>query len=388
MKKNAFTLLKSAETSWWYKGRSRAVLAVLRNDGTTKKDTALDYGAGFGGMMETLQHFAKDVDAYEPEDDTHDTLRTRGYRNLFKEEEDVYRHAYDYIGVFDVLEHIEHDTVFLSKISHSLHGEGKILITVPAFQMLWSKHDVEHHHYRRYTKKSLRSALEAGGYIVNYMTYWNVALFIPAAVMRFFGWSGKEGLTPPLWINKILIFIVSVEALVLRYVPLPFGLSIIAIAQKKEALQKPSRVKQRVKFLSRYGLSGFAGGLTQTLFLYIWISVFNFRETYALGLGIGFILALLVSFTLQKYWTFRDKAVHRTLNQLMFYSTVAVSGFLLNVGLFVMAKSVFDHLSIEFFEWWYIFVQIGIVGVVSLFNFSMNFLFTFRHARRERLWNR
>lgn len=146
--------------------------------------------------------------------------------------------------------------------------------------------------------------------------------------------------------------------------------------------------RARILFLFRYGISGVVGGAIQTLFLFFWVSVLGLERTYLFGLGLGFVLALAVNFVLQKYWAFRDNERNRTSRQLLSYTVVALSGLALNALLLAGAKGVFELYSFDFFSGWYLLAQIAIVGIVAIFNFSMNFLFTFRRARQERLWER
>lgn len=146
--------------------------------------------------------------------------------------------------------------------------------------------------------------------------------------------------------------------------------------------------RDRFLFLARVGASGFVGGAIQVLFLFIWVTVLGLESTYLFGLIIGFIVALIAAFTLQKYWAFRDFEPSRTSHQLLSYSAVAVSGLALNTALLSGAKILFDWFSLDFFHGWYLIVQIGITSVVSAFNFSLNFFFTFRHSRQGRLWKR
>jgi len=140
-------------------------------------------------------------------------------------------------------------------------------------------------------------------------------------------------------------------------------------------------------FLVRYGISGLTGGAIQVISLYIWITLLGFESTYLLGLGLGFVIALIVAFILQKYWAFRDTVSSRAPHQLFSYSVVAVLGLVLNTVLLSGAKGVIEWSSLDFFHGWYLIAQAVIVCIVSVFNFSMNFLFTFRHARKERSWN-
>jgi putative flippase GtrA len=144
--------------------------------------------------------------------------------------------------------------------------------------------------------------------------------------------------------------------------------------------------KPRAFFLIRYGLSGLAGGLTQTVVLYVWVTVLGFTDTYLWGLVLGFMAALALSFMLQKFWAFRDRESKRSPQQFFSYTAVALSGLALNALLLALAKDLFDASGVDFFGGWYVFVQLVIVGIVSLFNFCMNFLFTFRHARRNGSW--
>lgn len=143
---------------------------------------------------------------------------------------------------------------------------------------------------------------------------------------------------------------------------------------------------KKVRLLVRYLVSGGTGIVIQTVSLFIWVSLLKFEQIYLVGVVCGFVLALTTLFILQKYWVFRDSALHRTPHQLLSYTAVALLGLALNALLLTLAKHVFELFSLDFFHGWYIVVQIGVAGIVSLFNFSMNFIFTFRHARQERLW--
>jgi putative flippase GtrA len=146
--------------------------------------------------------------------------------------------------------------------------------------------------------------------------------------------------------------------------------------------------KNRILLLMRYGASGIFGIIISIFVLFVWVTLLGWEETYLLGVGTGFILALAVTFILQKYWAFRDSESSRTPQQLLSYSIVAVLGLVLNTGLLAGAKKIFESLPLDFFDGWYLIAQIGIVILISIFNFCMNFLFTFRHAREERLWDR
>ena len=60
----------------------------------------------------------------------------------------------------DVIEHIDDDRAALASIAARLKPGGKLLMTVPAHQWMWSAHDVANHHQRRYSKRGLRQLIE------------------------------------------------------------------------------------------------------------------------------------------------------------------------------------------------------------------------------------
>jgi putative flippase GtrA len=142
----------------------------------------------------------------------------------------------------------------------------------------------------------------------------------------------------------------------------------------------------RFLFLARYIVSGIISALIPIAFLYIWVSVLGLESLYLLGVVLGFLIALAVAFLLQKFWAFRDREAKGASLQLLSYSAVAVSGLALNALLLIAAKAALEWLGLDFFSGWYLLAQAASIAVVAAVNFTLNFLFTFRRARRERLW--
>jgi hypothetical protein len=109
---------------------------------------------------------------------------------------------------------------------------------------MWSAHDDTHHHFRRYTPSLLRKNLESAGFIVDYLSYWNMTLFIPAAIMRFLGRGGESALDMPRVIDTLFHMIIRAESSVMRAVPLPWGISLVAVARKKNSEKDRSDHRQ------------------------------------------------------------------------------------------------------------------------------------------------
>ncbi|MEK7106930.1 MAG: class I SAM-dependent methyltransferase [Patescibacteria group bacterium] len=233
MDRTAFGLLRDMEKSWWYRGRVAVADSALRLVRMEKVTDILDFGAGFGGMHDELKRFGQNVYAFEPDAEAREAARGRGYAGVFSALGEAMGRKYDLIGLFDVVEHIEYDLDFLMLAHETLKDGGKLAITVPAFQFLWSIHDVNHHHFRRYTKASVRAVLNDAGFEVEYASYWNMLLFIPAALMRLLGRSGESALAMPRLLDAIFFAVVKIESLLMQSVALPFGTGLVVIARKK-----------------------------------------------------------------------------------------------------------------------------------------------------------
>ncbi len=80
--------------------------------------------------------------------------------------------------LMDVLEHVQDDVSFLENVKSKMRAGGRVLITVPAYQHLFSEHDVFLKHYRRYNRKTLAKALSSAGYTIEKMHYFYSSLYI------------------------------------------------------------------------------------------------------------------------------------------------------------------------------------------------------------------
>ena len=147
------------------------------------------------------------------------------------------RNSFDLIAALDVLEHVEDDTAALRALGEWLSERGVLLTTVPAFQWLWSEHDVLSHHLRRYTRERLTTLLRDAGLNVLYSGYFNSLLF-PLAVAniklgKLVSRDAYRGLQiPARGVNRTLEWIFRVESRLVPRIRLPFGLSIVACASR------------------------------------------------------------------------------------------------------------------------------------------------------------
>jgi len=121
----------------------------------------------------------------------------------------------------------------LRSIAAKLAPGGKILVTVPAYQWMWSAHDRAHHHKLRYSKKALRRDAEAAGLEVDRIGFFNSLLFPIAAAVRILGKltgkSSSDDKLPPRPLNAVFEKIFGLERHLVGRVPMPAGVSIFAL---------------------------------------------------------------------------------------------------------------------------------------------------------------
>lgn len=229
-------------THWWYRAR-REILSdyLMRYGNLPAQARILEIGCGTGHNLPMLAQFGQ-VDAIEIDD----IARAKASERLGKpvgtsplpELSGVEPGSYDLVAVLDVVEHVDDDVAALKAMAGALKPGGKILITVPAHQWMWSAHDVVNHHKRRYSKATLTSALEAAGLEWKKLGYFNSLLFPAAIAARFVGkLTGKDDSddSPPAKpLNAVFEKIFAIERHLVGRMPMPPGLSLILLAEPKK----------------------------------------------------------------------------------------------------------------------------------------------------------
>ena len=225
------------ERHWWYRAR-RDVLGELIRRRISLPDDArlLEVGCGTGHNFQMLRPFGR-LDALEVDDEARAIASRRlGHAVMdapLPELVGVPTAAYDLIAMLDVLEHIEDDRAALKGLAARLRPNGRLLITVPAHPWMWSAHDEVNHHKRRYTRRTLRAAVEAAGLRLEMLSWFNSLLFPLAAAARVAGRiTGKQDsddTLPPAPLNRLFEAVFGLERYAIGRVPLPPGVSLAAI---------------------------------------------------------------------------------------------------------------------------------------------------------------
>ena len=239
-------MLEVDEHHWWYRGRRRIIAAELAQLSIPHDPVILDAGCGSGRTMVELTEIGE-VHGVELDPEAADVARGRSAGEIVVgrlEQLPFDESTFDLITCLDVIEHTPDDRTTLVELRRVCRPGGWLLLTVPAYQALWSTHDVANHHYRRYNRRSLRAAAAEAGWSVERMTSFNSLLLGPAAAVRLaqrrrLG-RPDESYTPelklgPTWLNGALEQPLRAEARWLtRGHTLPAGLSLLAVLQNRE----------------------------------------------------------------------------------------------------------------------------------------------------------
>ena len=136
-----------------------------------------------------------------------------------------------------MIEHLDDDLAALRELRRVVAPGGSLLVTVPAYQWLWSRHDEINQHHRRYTRRTLQRVAEQAGWKQARTTYFN-SLLLPAAILlrvleRLNTKTTESSLdlwVPPAPMNWLLERPLALEAaLIGRGGRIPAGLSLLAV---------------------------------------------------------------------------------------------------------------------------------------------------------------
>jgi len=242
---------------WWYVGMRNNLVNLLERYWDWKaqpQPKILDAGCGtgaalqrladgFGGRISSQNALGLDLSA--------EALRFCKQRGLGSQtlrgsitELPFADHTFDILLSFDVISNLPEPNPGFREFARVLRHGGLMVLNLPAYQFLYSEHDLAVRTLRRFDKGEVRKLLAENGLMPLRMSYVNSILFPPAAAVRL----TKKALLktkptqdlhsdltpPPALLNKLLLWLMAREADLLRHsnFDLPFGLSLITVARK------------------------------------------------------------------------------------------------------------------------------------------------------------
>jgi SAM-dependent methyltransferase len=173
------------ENSFWFKHRNKVIVEILSK--FPAPGTLYDVGGGNGYVAWELSNNGFEVVLVEPFLPACRNAKARGLSSIIcgEFEKAGFRDGVlPAVGLFDVIEHIKDELFFLKGVKKKLMKGGRIYITVPAYEVLWSFEDIAALHFRRYHLKDLCQKLENIGYTIEYATYFFSFLFLPIFFLR------------------------------------------------------------------------------------------------------------------------------------------------------------------------------------------------------------
>jgi 2-polyprenyl-3-methyl-5-hydroxy-6-metoxy-1,4-benzoquinol methylase len=240
------------DASFWFAHRNACIVAAAR---AFPPDGALfDVGGGNGVVSLALQRAGFPVALVEPSLEGAQNSRERGIDEVIcasLEDSGFHPQTLPAVGLFDVVEHLEDDVAFLRTVARLLRPDGRVYLSVPAYNFLWSAQDDYAGHQRRYTRRSLVRALESAGFSIELCTYIFTLLPLPIFALRTIPsrlglrnvasrqheaneHRGSQGFLASL-LNFVLRFeLVSIQ----KGVALPFGGSCLAVARLSGSTKK------------------------------------------------------------------------------------------------------------------------------------------------------
>lgn len=244
-------LWAAEDRHFWFRSRNSVLEQIVAAEVSTLPPgyRVLEVGCGTGYVLRMLQRVCAGglvigVDLL------HEGLmlaRRRSGARLVQGriESPPFKEHFDLVGIFDTLEHVADDAAALHHLRALVKPGGALLVTVPAYQVLWSDFDVEAQHCRRYEPKMLNERLRAAGFTVEYLTPFMATLYPLARVGRLVSDLWRRQSSPAAassavleqlkirpGVNGLLSFALSQEArLVSRRRQLPMGTSLLALAR-------------------------------------------------------------------------------------------------------------------------------------------------------------
>lgn len=240
MERAAYDNMRQVEQShWWFCARREILSDQIRALRLPPDARILEVGCGTGGNLQMLAQFGL-VTGLEPDEPSRRYAQEVSgacvLQGALPASLPKFDGPFDLVAALDVIEHLDDDAASLVAISRLLKPGGTLLTTVPAHPWMWSQHDRTHHHKRRYRRADFLGLVRNAGLSVKKISYFNSLLFAPIAFVRLVNRGGTSvpsgDATPPAVLNRALRLLFSSEKRLLRIANLPFGVSLLVLAEK------------------------------------------------------------------------------------------------------------------------------------------------------------
>jgi 2-polyprenyl-3-methyl-5-hydroxy-6-metoxy-1,4-benzoquinol methylase len=227
---------------FWFVARKEFLLSRFKKY-IDIQSRGIDIGAGTGNVTAYFMvNGFNNICIGEMHSNGLEYARGYGIKELYQFDilKNTFDDEFEFVCLFDILEHMKDENLVLHNVYRMLHkGSGKIIITVPAHQWLWSLYDRVAHHKRRYTKKDLIEKLEKNGFEIIEMKHFFI-LITPLLLLRrifkadkggnYTGYRAEDSIKNH-FMNKILLGLCRIENRFIDFIPNFFGGSLCVVAR-------------------------------------------------------------------------------------------------------------------------------------------------------------
>src|SRR5262245_60378796 len=236
------TEAEAEATHWWFIGRRRLFAREIERSGLPPTSRVLDVGTSTGANLRLLRDRGfQRIDGLDFSEEAIRFCREKGLGLVLKG--DICQmpfgdESFDLVLATDIIEHVDDDLAALGEIVRVLRPGGKVLITVPAFPMLWGLQDRVAQHKRRYLRRQLVNRVVCAGFSIDACYYFNFLLFLPIWVGRRLidifrlNLQSENQINSPL-LNQMLSAIFATDTAMAPILRPPFGVSILVLARKQ-----------------------------------------------------------------------------------------------------------------------------------------------------------
>ncbi len=228
-------------THWWFEGRRRLLTRLLKQLDPQPGWRVLEVGSGTGANLPVLAGLGVrqvvgcdlSVDALRIGPNRHSAALARVDARCLPFGDQTF----DLVLAADVIEHLDDDRGAVAEFARVLKPGGHLVLTVPAFPVLWGPQDVVAHHRRRYRRPSLLELLAAAGIRVHTCFHFNYLLFLPIFVVRKLLLAmrvrvSSENEINTTWMNRVLTRVFFLDVDTAPRLRVPFGVSLCVVALK------------------------------------------------------------------------------------------------------------------------------------------------------------
>jgi SAM-dependent methyltransferase len=227
---------------WWFVARRQILDRAIARLPLPENARILEAGCGTGGSLTMLARHGH-LQAMDLTELAVELARERAIaevrRGRLPDQIPFPDERFDLIVSLDVIQHVEDDIAAFKALKERLKPGGYLLVTVPAYAWLWSRHDESWQNLRRYSRKNLIRVARCAGLKVTYTSHFNTVLFPAIVLARVLQFSPAHHQTtdqsmPSPWLNRLLTSLFASERHLIGRVSLPYGVSLLLVARQVE----------------------------------------------------------------------------------------------------------------------------------------------------------